>query len=94
MSHSQIHKIHTTSLQVQFAGIEEGLGLQDRLALVFHEKIKPALEKEFDQLADPWLPTRRKLGGNTPSANSGAGEKGNSCKTFQSTHANLKRDQG
>ena len=53
MSHSQIHKIHTTSLQVQFDGIEEGLGLQDRLALVFHEKIKPALEKEFDQLADP-----------------------------------------
>ncbi|WP_373396432.1 contractile injection system tape measure protein [Algoriphagus halophilus] len=53
MSLIQQHKIHTASLQVQFEGIEEGLGLQDRLALVFHEKVKPALEKEFDQLIGP-----------------------------------------
>lgn len=53
MSLSQNHKIHTTSLQVQFEGIEEGLGLQDRLALVFHEKVLPALEKEFDNQGDP-----------------------------------------
>lgn len=52
MSLSKNHKIHTTSLQVQFEGIEEGLGLQDRLALVFHEKVLPALEKEFDIHAD------------------------------------------
>ncbi len=51
MSPSQKHKVHTTSLQVYFEGIEEGLGLQDRLALVFHEKLKPALDKEFDQIA-------------------------------------------
>ncbi|MEN2280588.1 contractile injection system tape measure protein [Algoriphagus sp. SE2] len=48
MNLSKNHKIHTTSLQVQFEGIEEGLGLQDKLALVFHEKVMPALEKEFD----------------------------------------------
>ncbi|WP_296703617.1 contractile injection system tape measure protein [Algoriphagus sp.] len=53
MSLSNNHKIHTTSLEVQFEGIEEGLGLQDRLALVFHEKVMPALEKEFDAQVNP-----------------------------------------
>ncbi|GAA0879204.1 hypothetical protein GCM10009119_21720 [Algoriphagus jejuensis] len=53
MGLSQNHKIHTASLQVQFEGMEEDFGLQERLALVFHEKVKPALEKELDELADP-----------------------------------------
>lgn len=52
MSPAQKHKIHTTALQVDFEGMEEGLGLQDRLTQVFYEKLKPALEKEFDDLVD------------------------------------------
>lgn len=52
MSQSQNHKIHTTALQVDFEGVEGGLGLQDKLARVFYEKLKPALEKEFDELVD------------------------------------------
>lgn len=53
MGQSQNHKIHTTTLHVNFEGIEEGLGLQDSLALTFYEKVMPALEKEFDEFADP-----------------------------------------
>lgn len=52
MSQSQNHKIHTTALQVDFEGMDGGLGLQDKLAQVFYEKLKPALEKEFDDLVD------------------------------------------
>lgn len=48
MATLQNHKIHTVSLQVDFEGIEEGLGMQDSLSLVFYEKIKPVLEKAFD----------------------------------------------
>ncbi|MEB2773759.1 contractile injection system tape measure protein [Algoriphagus sp. D3-2-R+10] len=53
MSLTQNHKVHTASFQVNFEGIEEGLGLQDNLALIFYEKVIPALEKEFDEFADP-----------------------------------------
>lgn len=53
MSDIQKHKIHTASLQVDFEGMEEGLGVQDSIGLLFHEKIKPALEKAFDKYADP-----------------------------------------
>jgi hypothetical protein len=49
----QNHKIHTASLQVDFEGLEEGLGLQDSLGLFFYEKIKPALEKVFDRHGNP-----------------------------------------
>lgn len=53
MSEIQNHKIHTASLQVDFEGMEEGLGVQDSLGLLFYEKIKPALEKAFDKYGDP-----------------------------------------
>ena len=53
MSSIQNHKIHTASLQVDFEGVEEGLGLQDSLGLFFYEKIKPALEKAFDRYGNP-----------------------------------------
>ncbi|MCL6258867.1 contractile injection system tape measure protein [Aquiflexum sp. TKW24L] len=53
MSEIQKHKIHTASLQVDFEGLEEGLGVQDSLGLLFYEKIKPALEKAFDNYGDP-----------------------------------------
>ena len=53
MSVLQNHKIHTVSIQVEFEGMEEGLGVQDSLGLYFYEKIKPALEKTFDQYSDP-----------------------------------------
>jgi hypothetical protein len=53
MSGLQNHKIHTASLQVDFEGMEEGLGVQDSLGLLFHEKIKPALERAFDKYGDP-----------------------------------------
>lgn len=53
MSEIQNHKIHTASLQVDFEGMEEGFGIQDSLGLLFYEKIKPALEKAFDNYADP-----------------------------------------
>ncbi|MCH6236261.1 contractile injection system tape measure protein [Cognataquiflexum rubidum] len=53
MSEIQNHKIHTASLQVDFEGLEEGLGVQDSLGLLFYEKIKPALEKTFDNYGDP-----------------------------------------
>lgn len=53
MSQVQNHKVHTASFQVNFKGIEEGLGLQDSLALTFYEKVIPALEIEFDHFADP-----------------------------------------
>lgn len=53
MSEIQNHKIHTASLQVDFEGMEEGLGVQDSLGLLFYEKMKPALEKAFDKYGDP-----------------------------------------
>jgi hypothetical protein len=53
MANLQNHKIHTVALQVDFEGMEEGLGVQDSLGLVFYEKIKPALEKVFDKYGDP-----------------------------------------
>src|SRR5690554_4844911 len=53
MSVLQNHRIHTVSLQVDFEGMEEGLGVQDSLGLYFYEKIKPVLEKAFDQYGDP-----------------------------------------
>lgn len=53
MAGLQNHKIHTASLQVDFEGMEEGLGVQDSLGLLFYEKIKPALEKAFDKYGDP-----------------------------------------
>lgn len=53
MSEIQNHKIQTASLLVDFEGMEEGLGVQDSLGLLFYEKIKPALEKAFDNYGDP-----------------------------------------
>lgn len=49
----QNHKIHTVSIQVEFEGMEEGLGVQDSLGQCFYEKIKPALDSAFDQYGDP-----------------------------------------
>jgi len=52
MAAMQNHKIHTANLQVNFEGMEEGLGVHESLGLFFYEKIKPALEKAFDQYSD------------------------------------------
>ncbi|WP_373496450.1 contractile injection system tape measure protein [Aquiflexum sp.] len=49
MSGLQNHKIHTASLQVDFEGMEDGLGMHESLSLFFHEKIEPALQKIFDE---------------------------------------------
>lgn len=50
---SQRHHIHTASLHVEFEGIEQGLGLQDSLGRFFSDRVKPALERALDRLAEP-----------------------------------------
>lgn len=49
MIESPKHKIRKASFQVDFEGLEKGLGIQDSLGLYFHEKLKPALQQLFDE---------------------------------------------
>jgi hypothetical protein len=48
MISQKTHIIQNVTFQVDFEKIEEGLGLQEDLSLIFHQKIEPALQKLFD----------------------------------------------
>ena len=52
MVEAQKHKIRNASLQIDFEGLENGLGLQDSLSLYFHEKIEPVLQELFDEYSN------------------------------------------
>jgi hypothetical protein len=52
MAGTQKHRIQKVSLQVDFRGLENSLGLQDGLSLYFYEKIEPVLQKIFDEYGE------------------------------------------
>ncbi len=52
MAGTQKHRIQKVSLQVDFGGLENSLGLQDGLSLYFYEKIEPVLQKIFDEYGE------------------------------------------
>ncbi|SMD41979.1 hypothetical protein SAMN00777080_0515 [Aquiflexum balticum DSM 16537] len=48
MISQKTHIIQNVTFQVDFEKMEEGLGLQEDLSLIFHQKIEPTLQKIFD----------------------------------------------
>jgi hypothetical protein len=48
MAYGKTHIIQNTTFQIDFERMEEGLGLQEELSLIFHQKIEPALQQLFD----------------------------------------------
>lgn len=48
MISNKTHIIRNVNFQVDFEKMEEGLGLQEDLSLIFHQKIEPALQQLFD----------------------------------------------
>lgn len=52
MAASRTHIIQNATFQVYFERIEEGLGLQEDLSLIFHQKVEPALEQLFDEYSN------------------------------------------
>jgi len=48
MISNKTHIIQNVTFQVDFEKMEEGLGLQEDLSLIFHQKIEPALQQLFD----------------------------------------------
>jgi hypothetical protein len=45
------HIIRTQSVEIHFENLDDAIGLQDRVADVFYEKLQPAIEKLFDEIA-------------------------------------------
>jgi hypothetical protein len=45
------HIIRTQAVEIHFENLNDAIGLQDRVASVFYEKMQPAMEKLFDEIA-------------------------------------------
>lgn len=45
------HIIRNINLEIDFENLEEAIGLQDKVAEVFYDKLQPELEKLFDEIA-------------------------------------------
>jgi len=52
MRNGNTHIIGKQTVEINFDRIESGMGMQDRMAGLFYERIQPGMEKLFDELAD------------------------------------------
>ncbi|MBL7740228.1 MAG: hypothetical protein JNK14_13510 [Chitinophagaceae bacterium] len=52
MHQNNPHIIRSQSIGISFEGVEQAIGIQDRIAELFYERLQPQMETLFNELAD------------------------------------------